>query len=309
MDTAHFDAITRRLGTRRTALGGALAGLLLPLSAAARKKGHGKDNHRHRHGKGKDRTKGNGKHRATAQADSCWRAGACLLKKGANVSQCNLAGYSAPDDLNCTGCNLSRTNLRDADLTGVNFTKANLSGACLIDADFTGATFADNTNLANAIFCNTTMPNGSVNNSNCGRGTACCLSCPASETMCSDSCVDLQTDARNCGSCGHACGGGQSCVNGSCQTRPRTVTLSWIQWFSDNVCWGCVPSVSVTGFSPGPHVAYVGFQFVFTIDVDANGNGTGTPRDSVVQSDPYDYVATVDGVTSAPVSGDCCATT
>ena len=42
-------------------------------------------------------------------------------------------------------------NLTDADLRGANLTDANLSGAA----------------LDGAIYCKTTMPNGSINNTNC----------------------------------------------------------------------------------------------------------------------------------------------
>ena len=122
MDGTQFDALARQLSSRRTALGGLVAGLLLPLAAAAR----GKDKKRKRNGKGKDRKSGKSKKKGqdkardtgktTAQAEVCWRAGACILKKGANVSQCNLAGYAPTTTLNCTGCNISRANLRGADL-------------------------------------------------------------------------------------------------------------------------------------------------------------------------------------------------
>jgi hypothetical protein len=202
MDAQYFDDLTRQLSSRRTAIGGLLAGLLLPLDAAARGKSKRKD-------KGKAKDKGKDQKRANAQAEPCWRAGACMPKKGANVSQCDLAGYSPTTTLNCTGCNLSRANLRGADLSGANFTKANLSGACLIDADFTGATFANNTNLANAIFCNTTMPNGSVNDSGCGSGTACCSTCIEIGDTCG-------------GSNGSSCCDGGFCGSGACQPCPCT---------------------------------------------------------------------------------------
>jgi len=40
--------------------------------------------------------------------------------------------------------------------------------------------------------------------------------CPADERLCSDSCVSLQSDPRNCGACGNACGAGQGCSLGVC---------------------------------------------------------------------------------------------
>ena len=212
MDGRHFDDLARNLSSRRTAIGGLLAGLLLPVGAAARKKG--KDQQRKRKGKGK----GKDKQRVTAQA-TCWRAGACIPKKGSNVSQCDLAGYDAPDELNCTGCILSRANLRGADLTGVNFTRANLSGACLVNADFSDATFANNTNLYNAIFCNTKMPDGSINDSGCQSGTACCPTCDAAH-LCESGCCNGLT----CGACpaGSTCGGGNPGTPGICGCTPGT---------------------------------------------------------------------------------------
>lgn len=191
MDGQRFDALARTLSSRRTAIGGLLSALaLVPLDAAARKKG------KHR--------KGSAKRRVTAQ-ESCWRAGACIVSKGSNVSQCDLAGYTAPNPLDCTRCNLSRANLREADLTGVNFTRANLSGACLVNADFTGATFTNATNLYGAIFCRTILPDGSTNNSGCGSGTACCPTCVEEGGAC------------GAGIGGSCCGSAQ-CTNGVCQS-------------------------------------------------------------------------------------------
>lgn len=195
MDGRHFDALAKRLSSRRTAIGGLFAALLLTLEAASgkgndknrRRKSNHKGKHRDsgkRKEKSKDKARGRGK--TNAQAEQCWRAGACIPKKGANVSQCNLAGYAPTTTLNCTGCNVSRSNLRGAKLPGANFTRANLSGACLVDADFTGAIFANNTNLANAIFCNTKMPDGSINNSGCAAGTSCCTTPCTGDAQCND---------------------------------------------------------------------------------------------------------------------------
>jgi Ice-binding-like/Stigma-specific protein, Stig1 len=44
------------------------------------------------------------------------------------------------------------------------------------------------------------------------------LNVDSGRTFCGDICVDLQTDALNCGSCGHACGPAESCAAGICCT-------------------------------------------------------------------------------------------
>ncbi len=41
--------------------------------------------------------------------------------------------------------------------------------------------------------------------------------CQTSQTACGTKCVDTQTDADNCGSCGNSCNG-KACVSGMCQT-------------------------------------------------------------------------------------------
>src|SRR5262245_23214743 len=46
--------------------------------------------------------------------------------------------------------------------------------------------------------------------------------CAAGQTDCLGVCADLLTDARNCGRCGAACGGG-ACLNGQCAC-PSTLT-------------------------------------------------------------------------------------
>jgi len=40
--------------------------------------------------------------------------------------------------------------------------------------------------------------------------------CPPGITGCGGSCVDLQTDEDNCGSCNHACPAGSTCQGGAC---------------------------------------------------------------------------------------------
>ncbi len=51
----------------------------------------------------------------------------------------------------------------------------------------------------------------------CDGAGACDDACSASETWCTDTCVDLDTDDDNCGMCGNPCPSGSSCVSGACE--------------------------------------------------------------------------------------------
>jgi hypothetical protein len=111
--------------------------------------------------------------------------------------------------------NLSRVNFKFACLARSVFRRADLrfsdlQGTCLVDADLTGAVTNTSTNFWNAIFCRTKMPDGSINNSGCGNGTACCPTC----------------DERT------ACPPGQKCCNGKCATCPTATDCA------DAVCDG-----------------------------------------------------------------------
>ncbi|MFP2911967.1 MXAN_6577-like cysteine-rich protein [Pyxidicoccus sp. 3LFB2] len=46
--------------------------------------------------------------------------------------------------------------------------------------------------------------------------------CTSGLSVCGETCVDLGGDTSNCGACGNACGGGQSCQQGACECRPGT---------------------------------------------------------------------------------------
>jgi hypothetical protein len=43
--------------------------------------------------------------------------------------------------------------------------------------------------------------------------------CPAAQTQCGTTCVDLDNDLSNCGNCGNACKLGETCASGKCKPR------------------------------------------------------------------------------------------
>ena len=268
MDRFRFDELTRLLaakGSRRAAFAALLGAALTGPAADALAKGKGKGKARKHNSRSrrKDKTKDRrqDKRKIAAQQSSCWPGVRCIPKKGGNVSKCDFAGSSEFEDFDCTRCNLSYTNLRNADASGANFTRANLSYACLVDADFSGATIAGNTNISFAIFCRTTMPGGNVNNTGCNNPTACCptcnldegeacglpgdvccggalcvsgtCNCPSGQTNCSGVCRDLDTDDNHCGACGTPCPSGSSCEDGECVIVVTPASMQGWQFYND----------------------------------------------------------------------------
>ncbi len=63
--------------------------------------------------------------------------------------------------------------------------------------------------------------------SSAGGSYSCSGDCPMGTTDCSGTCIDLYTDARNCGDCGAACPTGQTCNDGSCVTASCGGGLGW----------------------------------------------------------------------------------
>ncbi|MBO4350391.1 MAG: SH3 domain-containing protein [Proteobacteria bacterium] len=67
--------------------------------------------------------------------------------------------------------------------------------------------------------CTTSVANSTAV---CDKTTGCGYSCNSGFSKCSNACVNLQIDSKNCGACGNACssvsGGSSSCTNGTCTT-------------------------------------------------------------------------------------------
>ncbi len=231
-------------------------------------------------GRGKKRRKkkkkrgGSGGGQTPPPSDCCGTEQCGPPEPGSTRSECDYAArFFAGHDFNgsifrgidgrgtdFTAADLHGSVFAEACLQGASFRSARLGGstwgdACLFDADFTGAEFGgDLTLFDDARFCGTTMPDGSTNDRDCGRETACCraelggnpacqrdadcppndgLRCVGGQCVCdgqscpdgccfSDSggsiCLDGKVDAF-CGGGGEACvdcGGGARCVGQVC---------------------------------------------------------------------------------------------
>ncbi len=68
-----------------------------------------------------------------------------------------------------------------------------------------------------ALTCDNTKLSFSEDYAFIDTGFRCCSSCPAGQAECSGACKNLGTDGQNCGSCGTACPGAQTCKNGKCE--------------------------------------------------------------------------------------------
>jgi len=92
-------------------------------------------------------------------------AGIRIKLMGANFQD---ADFTGADLFNAdfTSADLRRANLTDAEVAGANLYQADLRGANLTGADLSFADLEE-AQLDGAIFCNTTMPDATVNNQGC----------------------------------------------------------------------------------------------------------------------------------------------
>jgi hypothetical protein len=126
-------------------------------------------------------------------------SGACVLACPAGQSNCG--GFCRVTGAGCTsagsgGCQNSGTIVCSGTGTVCNAVPRT-SGAC-------------------------TSPPGGV----CGAGGVC--SCPAGTTNCGGTCVNLSSNANNCGACGRTCGAGRACEGGVCLGSGNLrFTMTW----------------------------------------------------------------------------------
>jgi hypothetical protein len=161
VDRGRFDALTRLVGTtgsRRTALGALLG--TLALGEAAYAKGG-----KHHHHKGQ---------RSRGGKRVCYPGDTCVPGTARTNTRCDFSNSNVFRNLDAQSSNLSGSNFSNADLSGADLRAVNLSDTCLVNTDLTGAIIDESTNFHRALFCNTTMPDGSVRNAGCDHLTGCC---------------------------------------------------------------------------------------------------------------------------------------
>jgi hypothetical protein len=126
----------------------------------------------------------------------------------------------------------------EACLQGASFRRAKLGGstwgdACLFDADFTGADLGgDSAVFQGALFCRTTMPDGSVNDRDCGTADLCC-----------DPELGAGAPCRSAPDCGNQVCRTTACVNDQCVFTPVADGQSPNDLCDGHCCEGvCCPS-------------------------------------------------------------------
>jgi hypothetical protein len=109
-----------------------------------------------------------------------------------------------------------------------------------------------------------TLPPGCTTNADCAAGEVCvgnvctapvdagtdAMVCAGGMTLCTDVCVDLQSDPSSCGSCGTACDVRSTCVAGAC--TPATGCSTGADCAAGEVCVG---NVCVAGTDAGSDAA------------------------------------------------------
>ncbi len=247
MDRERFDALAKLLattGSRRAALGALLsAGLFGQDPGAWANPGKRKNTQkaRKRRKKRGGRNNDGGSQEPDQPARCCGTKQCAPPEDGSTRAGCDYAGRSfVGEDHNGSifrgidgrNANFTATDNRgsvfaEACLQGATFRGATLGGstwgdACLFRADFTGANLGgDLTLFDDARFCDTVMPDGSVNNRDCGKATPCCQAQPGPACQTAGDCADevCQTKACQNGQCAYTPVVNGSDPTGQCSTH------------------------------------------------------------------------------------------
>jgi uncharacterized protein YjbI with pentapeptide repeats len=195
-----FDAAVRLLAgatSRRVALGALVGGSLLTVEESLAGK------HRRKQKRRKQKRR---KNRRKARTQICYNGDRCEIAAGADYAGCNFSNSIAFRELDVRGSSLAGANLVLADLSGADLRGVSLKNACLAGATLLDALVDENTVLKGATFCNTIMPDGSMNDAHCSR-----VSKLRQEPDDDDACVTVMKNAG----CHFIIGQKWNCVHGT----------------------------------------------------------------------------------------------
>src|SRR6478736_3132258 len=77
--------------------------------------------------------------------------------------------------------------------------------------------------------------------------------CAAVETACGHRCVDVASDAKNCGACGVPCAPEQTCEAGACRCAPGLVDCNGSCLTDGSPCGAAGSPVSLVTSAPGAY--------------------------------------------------------
>jgi hypothetical protein len=185
-----------------------------------------------RRGKGKGKGKGKKKNKKKpggSSPDNCCGTRSCATPEAGSLHDgCDHAGedFAGRDlrgaqfegidgrETRFVGADLRGAHLSGACLQGASFRRARLHGAlfgeaCLFEADLTGADLGGESAVFNgALFCNTRMPDGRINDRDCDQATPCCQreaqpgpTCQTNNDCADEECSPCQTAVCQGGSC------------------------------------------------------------------------------------------------------------
>lgn len=195
MDLDRLDALSRSVaavGSRRT-----LLGLLATVSAASNLGATpvaevAAATHPHRRRRQRRRNKEKRRDKKRNRKRPCFPGTSCVPGAGLETPGCDFSRSTVFVDRDVRGADLSDSSFFAADLRGADLRGANVRGGCFLAANLLGATLDDSVNLQEAVFCQTVMPDGTVDSSGCDRATGCCSDCPGGLCGGWDGCTPIE---------------------------------------------------------------------------------------------------------------------
>ncbi len=144
-------------------------------------------------------------------SDACHLAGSCNPTSGSCSNPAAADGTRCDDGSACTQSDacLGGTCTGSNPVTCAALDTCHVAGRC---------------NPSTGACSNPTAPDGTTCGAGDGGAALACMAgacgaqtpCTSSQTLCKGVCVSAQSDALNCGACGHACARGDSCAAGAC---------------------------------------------------------------------------------------------
>jgi hypothetical protein len=217
VDRRHFDSLARLIaakGSRRSAIATLVAAAVL--GSVPNEEAFGRDHKSRRRKRRRRRNR------------TCYPGARCVLGQNGNGERCDFSGSAAFQDADLRFANLAHANLSNINAMRADLRGADLRGACIVESILFEAQLGT-AKLDGAIFCNTVMPDGTINTSGCEQATSCCPACVSGE------CPPQKTCAPLGNICTLTLWGDACCPNTYC-APPIPSKYFWLTWCQDKGC-------------------------------------------------------------------------